>query len=965
MFHKRISAAVLLAVLMLVGCVAQKKKGDVSNFKKAYHGLTAHYNYWFNADELFYQTIGKLEEGHKDNFNKLLEVYPELAGDSPKGDFDNVIKKTSKGIALHRAGTWTDDCYVLLGAAQFMKRDFETAEATFKYIQEEFNPNKKSKSKLKGGSKNTKAKKDTKKNSKKKKNKASKKKKKKSSKKKAAAAKAKKVAAAKAKKAGVVKKDETPTPKKSKKDAVAEELKAVTANPYKKGRKRTAAYPEATVWYGRTLIEREKYEEAEFLFRNLAEDVHFPAAQRDELATAEGYLFIKQKKYNQAIAPMEKSVAYTKKKKKRARYAFILAQLYDLAGRHDDAYAAYNKVLSGSPKYEMEFNARLRQIQAGWANGKVASNDANRSLERMAKEEKNSEYRDQIYYVMAEIAIKEKMAKEAIAYLRKSLEFSNGNSAQRAESYLKLADLYFDTEDFVHAKHYYDSTLTVLPATDERYQRTTSYANNLTDIARLITDIAKNDSIIRVAQMSESDRKVLAKTIKKQREAAAAADAAATAAADLAARNAQNSGPGTRGAPAPKTGNTTNSTFYFYNDAFLKKGRKEFNKTWGDRKLEDSWRRSRRPATASIDESAKKDSTATELSDVELGDLFKDLPKGDAELSVLHAAIYEAMFQLGTLFRDKIQNNPRSTQTLETLQQRYPDTLKHEVEVWYYCYLGFTDLNNTEKSKYYYDKLTAKYPTSNYTRALTDPNFVNAGRQREKELNEFYVQTFNTFQKGDYKSAHDRCEEAPKRYGSQNPIMAKFALLSALCTGNLQGNDAYCKALGDVIGRFPNSAESTRAKEIARLLNCKGFEVPEEKRKTGADGRDDAFLLEDEKLHYFLIALTGANVKIEDIKTSISDYNRENHKTEQLRISNIFLGTDTEAPILVLRKFDNREQIMRYFNEVKDKKDFLGETSKKNYNKEYFSITQENYRRILKNKTLEGYREFFSENYLK
>ena len=54
---------------------------------------------------------------------------------------------------------------------------------------------------------------------------------------------------------------------------------------------------------------------------------------------------------------------------------------------------------------------------------------------------------------------------------------------------------------------------------------------------------------------------------------------------------------------------------------------------------------------------------------------------------------------------------------------------------------------------------------------------------------------------------------------------------------------------------------------------------------------------------------------------------------------------------------------MRYYNEVKERKEFLGETAKKTYTKEIFAITQENYRRVLKNKTLDGYREFFGDNY--
>ncbi len=157
--------------------------------------------------------------------------------------------------------------------------------------------------------------------------------------------------------------------------------------------------------------------------------------------------------------------------------------------------------------------------------------------------------------------------------------------------------------------------------------------------------------------------------------------------------------------------------------------------------------------------------------------------------------------------------------------------------------------------------------------------------------------------------------------------------------------------------------QATRAKEIARLLACKGFEVDDKKNPETAI--DEGFTREDDKLHYFIVALSGDNVRLDDIKAAVSDYNTEFHKPEQLRISNIFLGTDTNTPIIVIRKFDTKEQAMRYYNEVKGQKGFLGETAKKTYNKEMFAVTQENYRRILKNKTLDRYREFFEANYLK
>ena len=929
------------ALLLTAGCVTTKKKNaEVGWFKKGYHNLTSRYNYWFNADELLRFTIAKQETLHRDDYNQILDLYPYAATDPQPalGDLDNVIKKSSMGIALHRKGDYPDDFYTMIGQSQYLKRDFETAESTFKYIRDEYDPNKKEKAKIKSSKK----KKDSvkkKKNSKKKKKKASSRKKKSSAKKKSTKPTDKATDAAK--------------PAQPPKPAPGD-LAIQRENPYDKGLQRTSAFPTAMIWYGRTLVERDKFDEADFLFRDLEQDPFFPAELRKDLAMAQTYLWLRQKRYDKAVAPLELAIQSAGKRKERARLAYILGQLYERAGHNDKAYAALETVLNSNPAYEMEFNARLHLTQTGWANGKISSADANRTLEKMTKDSKNYEYRDQIYFVMAEIALKDGLKSDAMALYRKSLDYSVNNASQRAEAYLRLADLYFEAEDFVPAKNYYDSTLTVLVARDERFKRVQEYANNLTDIARLITTITANDSIVRIYYMSDAERKDFAKKLKKQREDEAAAAAAKAATVVT---------PSVGTAP-PIASAGVKTSFYFYNDAFLKKGKKDFSKAWGSRKLEDNWRRSNRLTDGGQGDIAGDTTGGNNTGDLDLDDLFQGLPASDAELAVLHASTYDAMYHLGVLFRDRLQNNKRCTGTLEDMQTRYPDTLKFEKETWYYCYLAFTDLSNAERAKFYLDKLLGKYPNSPFARAITDPNFVNSAKERDRELNQFYEQTYSLFTNGDYKSAFERCQEAPKKYGTTNPLVAKFALLSALCTGNLQGNEAYCLALKEVIARYPESAEATRAKEIARLLACKGFEVDDSKKKTDAAVIDDAFTLDDDKLHYFLVAITG-DVRLDDIKIAITDYNRENHKLDQLRLSNIFLGTDTNTPIIVLRKFDNKEQVMRYYNEVKGRKEFLGETNKKTYVKEFFAVTQENYRRVLKNKTLDGYREFFQENYLK
>ena len=137
------------------------------------------------------------------------------------------------------------------------------------------------------------------------------------------------------------------------------------------------------------------------------------------------------KKYDKAVDPLEKAITLTRKKKDRARLAFILAQLYERSNQQEKAYAALETVLRSNPVYEMEFNARLHQIQAGWSADKLSSAEANKSLDRLLRDDKNLDYRDQIYYVLAEIALKDGQKKDGIAYLRQSLVYSKTNTAQR------------------------------------------------------------------------------------------------------------------------------------------------------------------------------------------------------------------------------------------------------------------------------------------------------------------------------------------------------------------------------------------------------------------------------------------------------------------------------------------------------------------------------------------------------
>jgi len=534
----------------------------------------------------------------------------------------------------------------------------------------------------------------------------------------------------------------------------------------------------------------------------------------------------------------------------------------------------------------------------------------------------------------------------AISHLQNSLLYSTKNPAQKAESYLQLANLYFEAEEFVFAKNYFDSTLMVLAKTDERFNLVTKYSNSLTDIAKNIMIIETQDSLLRISNMSDEDRKAIAYKIKKKQDELRLAS--------VKGKGGNTSGRGTQG----------KSDYWAYNDKARKKGKKDFEKRWGsDRELEDNWRRSNRRKFGTIaDDEDGEEAIDRELTEEEIAAILKDVPSSAAQIAKSEKMVEKALFKLGTLYRDRLEKNKKTVETLEELLRRFPET-QHRLEAWYFLYLAHTDLGNTGKAKEYYDKIVKEFPTSTYARVLSDPNFLEASKSEEKMLVEFYDHTYDIFEHGDFELAVTRISQAETQFGPKNALQAKFALLHAMCMGNLKGKDEYIKALKDVVSKYTNTPEQTRAKEILRLLgeNIASNERKGKNASKGAEGGKDRFKADAKKLHYFIVVLSGGEIKLTDAKAAVSDFNRQYHKLEKYRISNVYLGSKSGTPILVIRRFKTRGKAMNYYNSItNNSQDFLPD----NVQYEIYPITQYNYRVILKSKSLDGYKEFFEENYL-
>ncbi|MFK7934997.1 MAG: tetratricopeptide repeat protein [Saprospiraceae bacterium] len=992
----------LLTALLVIGCTTQKSKSDLSPLAKLYHNTTARYNGYFNANELYIASKDQLNTQYQENYNKILPIFPYESSSNPKSvaeDMDKAIEKVSVVVNLHRESDWTDDCYVLMAKAQYLKQDFESAEETLEYMVEEYSPNnlkkqaakaskkRKANNKRKAQAEREKSKKERAK-AQQKKRKESKKARKKNQKnrKKSQSQKRKdynrKVKGKKDGKGYNNKKEETPavktptkTDKKAQKEKLAAKKKAEEEKAEEDGyfMKHRPAFQEGQLWLYRTYIMRDKYELANRVYNSMQNKGSIFDDVEAELAIARANFFTQQKQYAQAVEPLNQAIELSKDRQTKARLAYIVAQIQQRNGNGAEAYAGFERVLKYGPNYEMEFRARLSMAQNAWLNGKATAEQAMKTLEKMLKDIKNEEYQDQVYFAMADVALKNGNRAQGIEYLEKSLQVSTKNPEQKAESYLQLAQLYYENENYVSAKTYYDSTMQVLPKTDERYEQIDLYANSLTDIAKNIEIITTQDSLLAISAMPIEKKRELALKIKKEQDDAkrkALIAAANNAGASKGGSSLSRGGNALRAGSRPSTSNTA-SNFFAYNDKSLRRGKNDFLREWGGRELEDNWRRSQKRTelgdnleeVVEVEEAVDSD----EMPDADMVKYLGNYPQTPDQKTAANAEIEQALFELGTLFRDRIANNEKSVETLERLLNRYPET-ENELVAWYYAYIAYSDLGNTAQAANYKKKIVEKYPDTTYGRALLNPNFSEEILAERNKLDNYYNNTYQQFDQGKYNEARERIGKVADEFGATNPLQAKFALLNAMISGNLEGKDAYIKSLKDVIAKYPDTPETVRAKEMLRLLGSGSAVAANGDSKISVgdtaagefDPANSKFKQEDNKLHYMILVFNDPDISLAETKASISDYNSKYHKLDKLRISNIYLGSDVKTPIIVVRRFKTRKNAMKYYDGVQGAEDFI----KSGAPFEMYPVTQNNYREILKSKSLDGYQAFFEAVYL-
>ena len=703
--------------------------------------------------------------------------------------------------------------------------------------------------------------------------------------------------------------------------------------------------------------------------KDLPKDKKF---QRDFLCVWTDY-YMKKEDYPAAITILTRAIELTRKKPVKARYTFILAQLYEKIGDNVKASNYYSMVPGLHPSYEMEFTAQIKQGKL-YDTQSGDSRVIKKQLMRMLRDDKNIEYRDQIYYALAEIADEEKDAPLAIAYLDKSIQESVSNNTQKALSYLKRADIYFYKTNYKAAEANYDSAMTFLPKDYPDYTLIEAKKKSLTSLVLNLNVIDLEDSLQTMAKMTEKDRDkaidaIIAKIeederLKKEEEQ----------------QQLNNPPPiqqnGTTPPPSQGFGSTA---WYFYNPTTVNFGVGEFNKKWGPRKLEDNWRRSEKEQAqvsnliedeTLVDSAESQDNIIAQNGGIkdkkDKNYYLKSIPLSSEALSKSNTKIINAYYNIGSIYKEQLLNNAKSVETFEELLKRYPDN-KYKLASYYQLYRTYLTMNDLTKSDYYKNILLRDYPDSEYAKIINNPGYAKIAMASKSQVENFYAETYQYYSEGKYSAALARCQTADSVY-SKNYLMPQFDFLKALCIGRLQDINAFERALTQVVIKYPKEPVKDKAQEILDLIrkqkNPETAVADSSKNATPSIVSDTTalkpkFVFKEDGEYYWLVIVENGKGDINKFKTKLSDSNEESYSTEELTISSVFL--DIAHQLVSVKSFDGKAQAMNYYNFFKDNKAAFTDLVPGTFHS--FIISAENYTTFYKDKNIEEYQQFFSENF--
>jgi len=633
----------------------------------------------------------------------------------------------------------------------------------------------------------------------------------------------------------------------------------------------------------------------------------------------------------------------------RARFYFIIGQVYQEIGFSSAAYEYYKKCISSNPKYELAFYAKLNIAQVTQLGDSRDLKKVRKYFRKLVKDEKNVEFQDRIYYEWGKFELKQNHLEGAIEKFNLSVRNSVSDPRQKGVSYLSLGEIYYDTlKDYTTAEAYYDSAVSILPKTYEHYATVKHRQEVLTNFITQINTIALQDSLLNLASMDSSEVINLFIT-----QATAELDAEEQAAA-FAEKQQRTKTVSINRFDAPTGVGVSN--WYFSNPAAISGGRTSFRQVWGSRVLEDHWRRSVKQSVASNEENVLEEEedeaveeTKTEFSRDQIvmnsaTSMYARLPLTEEDKAKAHKALEMAYYNLGKIYYFDLVERENAITAFTTLHEDYPAS-EHSAESYYLLYLIYQELENPDKAQGISDYMHLNMGNSIYTKLIDNPQYKELSSQANEVLTKEYKSIYNLYLNDELDTAY-RIIDVLLELNPDVTFSANLRLLQILIIGKTSPLVDYQFALQSFIEQYPDHELNSYAKELldasANYLNSLAKLKAAEYfvSKTG---------------DYFYVVLSLGNEAGEINEELLKPFIGADFQSPNLDLGSLVLNDSINMTLV--QPFSTKEEALLFFDMMKSEQLF-DELKKPN-----FVISKSNFDILYKSKEIDAYMEFFREHF--
>lgn len=870
----------VLLILIIVSCSTENN----TFINRTYHGTTARYNGYFNANELIRLGITSYRTTLKEDYYDLLPIDPlpnEKDVLSLYPAIDTAIAKCTKVIQNHSMPSndrpskkkeehnpWIDENWLTVGKASFYRRDYDAALKNFRFIKKFYkNDPTLYKAELWIAKTNIELKNYT--------------------------------------EAGF---------NLEKLDKAIEEEEA--------RKKATKLVKRIT---NKFIISKKKKE---------GEPAKFPKKIKFDLQKTKADLALKTNNKEDAISFLKESLKYAKKKQDKARVNFILGQLLESVNKREEAKYHYSRVLKYNSNYELIFAAKIKRAFMG------GSLKLRKELMKMLRDPKNAEFKDQIYYALADMELQNGNINEGKVNLTLSAFYSTTNTRQKGMAYEKLGNMSFSERNYVTAQKYYDSCANVINDEYPNAEGIRIKVVKLADLVKAVETAYFEDSVQRIAKLSEEDRiafieNVIVETkkaieIRKKQEARRLLELQKNQAVE-------------------QSGGGVNN--WYWNNAKLKaSGYDEFRRLWGsDRENEDDWRRSQKIVVASFTEndSIPLDSAMVkkEVKDTLTFDyLIKRIPLTDSLFAASQQKMVEAYYNAGIIYKDQLnEKSLAETQFLTVLDKTFenPFTLLSAFQLY-----KLFEEKDENKANEYKNYIFNNYPNSDYANFLRDPDFFIKKKELDKIALDEYLLVLERYNNELYPLVMLKADNIINNE-KENIFRPKYMLLKAMSIGMTSEDKTLMKPLLElIVEQYPKTEESERAIELLSIIE-KG--VSENKE---VDFTKKSIYEYNENDSYYLLIFLDEKQNSNNEKGNVVDFDREFFSRLQLKVSSKIFGGSQN--VIFVEEFENQETVQDYLSTFKSTRKHIT----KLHNNNIIIISKKNLKTLFKTQNLSEYESF-------